>query len=132
MQVNGPDAGERERRRLASRVAELEALVYVPGLWRCPKCKFQLVQAVLSASTGTVHSHDKTGEKCPNCASPLWRVTERQAGNDMVDRCEQAVLRGRDLQAALQAVVDQVRVADDPEHLTLALVGKIAEQALKA
>ena len=90
-----------EFKRLNARIAELEALVYVPGLWRCAKCKFQLVQAVLSASTGAVHSHDKPGEKCPNCAGPLWRVTERQAGNDMADRCEQAVLRNLGLEAAL-------------------------------
>ena len=56
MQVNGPDASEQERRRLAARVAELEALVYVPGLWSCPKCKFQLMQANLHAHSGNVSS----------------------------------------------------------------------------
>lgn len=91
---------------LEKRIAELEALVYVPGLWRCAKCKFQLVQAVLNASTGTVHSHDKPGEKCPNCSGPLWRVTERQAGNDMVDRCEAAALRNGALEKALGRAID--------------------------
>lgn len=95
-----------EFKRLDARIAELESLVYVPGLWRCAKCDFHLVQAVLSASTGTVHSHDKPGEKCPNCASPLWRVTERQAGNDMAERCERAVLRNRALETALGRVID--------------------------
>lgn len=63
--------------------------VYVPGLWRCLKCEFQLCQATLCATTGTVGGRDEPGDKCPNCNSPLWRVSEREAGNEMVKRCEQ-------------------------------------------
>lgn len=68
------------------RIAELERLVYVPGLWRCAKCNFELMQMNLHASTGNVSARDKPGDKCPNCQSPLWRVTEREAGNRLVDR----------------------------------------------
>lgn len=78
-------AGVREA--LEKRVRELEKLIYVPGLWSCAKCKFQLVQSSLNANDGTVTARDTPGDKCPNCNGPLWRVTERQAGNDMVDRC---------------------------------------------
>lgn len=113
MQVNGPDAIEQERRRLASRVAELEALVYVPGLWCCAKCQFQLVQASLHAQSGTVSSRDVPGDKCPNCDVPLWRVTERQAGNQMVDRCEAAVLRSRDLELALHQIAGHGNITGD-------------------
>jgi len=59
----------------ADEIEALEREVYVPGLWRCPKCEFHLCQATL--------------DKCPNCDSPLWRVTERAARNEMVKRCEQ-------------------------------------------
>lgn len=83
------------------RIRELEKLVYVPGLWKCPKCNFQLMQASLNANNGSVTSMDKPGEKCPNCDSPLWRVTERQAGNDMVDRCEEQMNRAVAAEKAL-------------------------------
>jgi hypothetical protein len=73
---------------LLRRIEELEALVYVPGLWRCTKCDFQLIQANMSAHSGTVTARDEPGDKCPNCDSPLWRVTERQAGNNLIDRME--------------------------------------------
>ncbi|MFG1247318.1 hypothetical protein [Xanthobacter flavus] len=84
------------RTALAERDATIERLtklVYVPGLWKCPKCKFSLVQANLNASDGTVTARDQPGDKCPNCASPLWRVTERDAGNEMVDRAEEYLVR---------------------------------------
>lgn len=70
-------------------IARLEKLVYVPGLWRCAKCRFTLLQSNLNAADGSVTARDEPGDKCPNCNSPLWRVTERDAGNEMVDRCEQ-------------------------------------------
>lgn len=70
--------------------ARLARLVYVPGQWRCAKCKFTLIQANLNANGGTVTARDQPGDKCPNCDSPLWRVTERDAGNEMIDRAEEA------------------------------------------
>ena len=88
--------------QIAEAIEALELQVYVPGLWRCPKCKFQLVQSTLYAATGTVGARNEPGDKCPNCHGPLWRVTERQAGNDMVDRCEQAFEREKLLNAVIE------------------------------
>jgi uncharacterized protein with PIN domain len=82
--------------------AELEKQVYVSGLWRCPKCEFQLCQATLYAATGTVGARDTPGDKCPNCNGPLWRVSERQAGNEMVKRCEEELERNRMLNAVIE------------------------------
>ena len=96
---------ERVDPQAAARIAELEALVYVPGLWRCPKCKFGLLQSNLNAATGAVTARDTPGDKCPNCAGPLWRVTERQAGNDMVDRCEAAVIEAAALRKQLGRLI---------------------------
>jgi len=79
-----------ERDRLAKEVKRLEGLVYVPGMWACPKCKFSLVSASMNSLTGQVSANNEPGHKCPNCKTPLWRVTERDAGNQMVDRAEQA------------------------------------------
>ena len=94
--VNAHDALVAERDKLNAEVARLEKLVYVPGLWRCPKCDFTLVQSNLNALDGTVTARDEPGDKCPNCNGPLWRVTERQAGNDMVERCEKEIIRANE------------------------------------
>lgn len=77
---------------LKARVAELERLVYVPGLWKCAKCKFSLMQATISAHSGAIGTRDEPGERCPNCDVPLWRVTERDSGNELAVRCEEAIL----------------------------------------
>jgi uncharacterized protein with PIN domain len=60
--------------------AEIKVLmekIYVPGEWYCPKCRFSLIQKKLNALDGTVTARDEPGDKCPNCSSPLWRVSER-------------------------------------------------------
>jgi hypothetical protein len=92
-------AGATDYDSLRARVAELEGenerlakLVYVPGLRKCAKCGFVLVTSNLHAHTGAVTANDKAGT-CPNCNVPLWRVTERDAGNDMVDRATEQVAR---------------------------------------
>lgn len=81
-----------------------EDLVYVPGLWRCAKCEFELVQATLNARDGTVSARDTPGEKCPNCQSPLWRVTERAQRQEAQRECEAMWEKGRS--AALHQVAD--------------------------
>lgn len=97
-----------EIERLQARNAELEKLVYVPGLWRCAKCEFQLIQANLNANDGSVTARDKPGDKCPNCDSPLWRVTEREAGNKVIDDSEKHFAR-------LQARVAELEKPRRPE-----------------
>ena len=100
---------------MQARIAELEKLVYVPGLWRCPKCEFQLLQANLSAVDGRVSARDEPGDKCPNCGGPLWRVTERQAGNDLVDRCTQLLEENKLLKAQIEtsdAIATTARVVE--------------------
>jgi rubrerythrin len=83
-------AEKRAREEALAENARLARLVYVPGQWRCAKCKFTLIQANLNANDGTVTARDQPGDKCPNCDSPLWRVTERDAGNEMIDRAVEA------------------------------------------
>jgi hypothetical protein len=88
--------------QIVEAIEALERQVYVPGLWRCPKCGFVLCQANLYAATGAVGARDTAGDKCPNCHGPLWRVSERQAGNDMVKRCEQELARKKMLDAVIE------------------------------
>lgn len=93
---------------LHARIRELEKLVYVPGLWRCPKCRFSLLQSNLNMQDGTVTARDQPGSRCPNCDSPLWRVTERQAGNDMVDRAEEQMNRAVAAEKALRSAIAHI------------------------
>lgn len=76
-------------------------LIYVPGVWCCPKCQFTLVQSNLNAADGSVTARDTPGDKCPNCDSPLWRVSWQQQAKEMGERAEAEVLRSRALDKAL-------------------------------
>jgi hypothetical protein len=88
--------------QIAEAIEALERQVYVPGLWRCPKCEFRLRQATHYAATGTVGARDEPGDKCPNCNGPLWRVSERQAGNERGKRCKQELERTWMLDAVIE------------------------------
>lgn len=76
----------------AEKIKELERLVYVPGQWRCAKCKYVGIHAVICATSGAigVKANTKT-EQCPNGCGPLWRVTERQVGKELCDRLDVAL-----------------------------------------
>ena len=63
-------------------------IVYVPGHWHCPKCNFTLLQSNLNTADGSVTARDDTGDKCPNCASPLWRVSWKQYAKDGWEQAE--------------------------------------------
>lgn len=91
----------------ADEVERLEKLVFVPGMMRCAKCKFVGMHMVLRASDGAVGvKADLEPEKCPNGCGPLWRVSERDSGNEVCDRLEKYILRERALEAALQEIAD--------------------------
>jgi rubrerythrin len=101
--------------QLRKRIAELESLVYVPGLWRCAKCKFQLVQSCIRADDGAVGLRDDPGEICPNCNAPLWRVTERDAGNELVDRGMEQIERAERAEARVRELEQQLAGSPSPE-----------------
>lgn len=79
---------ERTLSALEPEIARLEALVYVPGVWNCAKCKFTLVSTTLNATSGHFKANTEP-QKCPNGCGPLWRKTERDAGNELIDRMDQ-------------------------------------------
>ena len=76
-------------KQMRGEIERLERLVYVPGLWSCPKCKLKLISNTLHAGTGLV-SANNSPQQCANGCGPMWRVTERDAGNDLCDRAEKA------------------------------------------
>ncbi|BCH33157.1 hypothetical protein MesoLjLc_50870 [Mesorhizobium sp. L-8-10] len=90
-------------------MSDMTTTLHVPGVWRCPKCKFRLVQMGFNAADGTVFNSDKPGEKCPNCSSPLWRVSWEDEAKEILDIAEAAILRERqlrDLVDELKRIVD--------------------------
>lgn len=70
-----PHAGAEDGER--AEIERLAALVHVPGVWRCAKCQFTLIQSNLNSWDGTVTARDEAGDKCPNDGAPLWRVSYR-------------------------------------------------------
>jgi hypothetical protein len=80
-----------------------DALIYVPGVFRCPKCNFRLIQSNLNAQDGTVTPRDAPGDKCPNDGSPMWRVTYRDELAEAYRICEQQVARAVDAETRASA-----------------------------
>jgi len=70
---------------MKAEIERLEALVYVPGLWACAKCQCQVVSNTMYTQSGTIGPNNKP-QVCPNDCGPMWRVTERDAGNRVADR----------------------------------------------
>lgn len=98
------------------RADEAEALVYAPGRWKCAKCNFTLQQANLNARDGTVTARDKAGDECPNCASPLWRVSWKTEAQENMDIAEAQWARAVAAESELTAL--RARVAELEGALT--------------
>lgn len=105
-------------------LTRLEGLVYVPGVWRCAKCDFRLIQSNLNASDGTVTARDTPGDKCPNCQSPLWRVTERQERTEALDMIEKGLERQCNLRSVACAVRDDAAIDQVNQRIVLADIPK--------
>ena len=86
---------ERNMKRLEGELSAAQAeierlakLVYVPGQTRCAKCKFVLISTEINAGTGQFRVNNEPQE-CPNGCGPMWRVTERDAGNELIDSMDE-------------------------------------------
>ena len=97
-----------EAQGLRRRISELEKMVYVPGMRKCAKCGFVLISTNLHVSHGTFSANDQP-EPCPNGCGPLWRVSERDAGNKMVDRCDHLADEIKRLTTALAVTAEEGR-----------------------
>lgn len=92
-------------REAANEIERLEKLVYVPGVLKCSKCGFGLIKTTLHVQTGNFSANNEP-DHCPNDGAPLWRVTERDAGNDLVDRGAEMSDQIIRLRATLQDIAD--------------------------
>lgn len=72
-------------------IERLERLVYVPGVWVCAKCKLSLISTLLDVSRG-LFAANKEPQQCPNGCGPLWRKTERDAGNELCIRVDELAM----------------------------------------
>lgn len=61
-------------------IERLEKLVYVLGHWKCAKCGFYLVSTNMHVPSGAFSANNEP-QQCANGCGPMWRVTERDAGN---------------------------------------------------
>jgi hypothetical protein len=68
-------------------IARLERLVYVPGVFKCAKCNLSLVSTTLNVAQNLAKANNEP-QQCPNGCGPLWRKTERDAGNELCDMLE--------------------------------------------
>lgn len=74
---------QREIEHLQAQVAALanDARLFVPGVWKCPKCKFSLTRTTLNISNGavgTTHADREEPENCPNDGTPMARESWEQ------------------------------------------------------
>lgn len=70
---------------LEAEVGRLHELVYVPGAFRCAKCNFRLIATTLNVAVGAAYANNAP-QDCPNGCGPLWRISERDAGNEISDQ----------------------------------------------
>ena len=90
----------------------LERLVYVPGALKCAKCGFRLVTTNLHVNTGQISANNEPQE-CANGCGPMWRVTERDAGNELIDRMDKLADDKKSAEQALAQERERVRSLED-------------------
>ncbi len=84
--INGPDL-RADLKMAAAALRDLDKLAFVPGLWRCAKCECQVISNTLHAGTGNISANNEP-QSCPNNCGPMWRVSERDAGNRLIDNAD--------------------------------------------
>ena len=75
---------------------------FVPGVFRCAKCGFQLIQSNLNATDGMITARDAPGDKCPNDGSPMWRVSWREYAMEQIEGYDRLISEKDAQIAALQ------------------------------
>lgn len=87
------DGLPRHEREYAGQLLDsIDAALFIPGVWHCEKCNFNLVLKTLHARTGAVTARTSPGETCPNCATALERVSYKDAFKEQQDRFEKYLL----------------------------------------
>ncbi len=90
---------------------DLAKRVYQPGIWRCAKCNFRLVQSNLHAASGAITTRDKPGDTCPNDGSPMWRVSWQEDASAATQWGEQQFDRAIKAETANAELVESAFIA---------------------
>lgn len=93
---------------LMERIKVLEKLVYVPGMWKCAKCSLVVTSNYLHAETGNVSANNDP-QKCLNGCGPMWRVTERDSGNEMSERCWEEAKSSNNLRERIRVLEEALK-----------------------
>jgi len=68
-------------------IARLAAMVYMPGVYHCPKCGFVVHKLIVNANTGNVMMRRHCDDVCPNDNTPLepstWEMDSRKMASVM-------------------------------------------------
>lgn len=102
-------------------IARLAKMVYVPGAWYCPKCKFQLVTSILYAASGNIGVDRKTPDPCPNDGTPMlpqtWETDAKSMSESMPDAVAMEMIHDlrRDEGDSITVLCDNLD-ADDEDH----------------
>lgn len=75
-------------------VKRLDALVYLPNHWQCPKCNFYQVNLILAPEG--IFADKKTPEQCPNDGTEMMPVSWKQNAQD-----------GRTVQDRLMQIINE-------------------------
>jgi hypothetical protein len=95
----------------SQRIIELERLAYVPGVLYCPRCGLSLNSMRFDAATSRIAASNPPDELCINCAGPLQRLSERDAGNRLCDRNEALLKEIRQLNEERQWLRNSIVLA---------------------
>lgn len=104
------------------RIEQLDQIVYIPGVFRCAKCELRLVSSTLNAGDGSVRAN-KEPQQCPNNCGPMWRITEREAGNKLADDLDTAcdkLIAAEARVRVLEGALEQVLAAHGDHQIALA------------
>lgn len=100
---------EEELAGARAEAAAVAADLYVPGLWRCPKCNFQQVLTILSPS-GVFANLKLHTEPCPNSkcnGARMLRVTWKQSNTDTARALETQLARAVAAEDLLRHIATQ-------------------------
>lgn len=74
-------------------------VTHVPGLWRCAKCKLDVLSTNLHVYSGTTSANTEPHE-CPNGCGPMWRVSEADYRKELLAQVNRLFYENRALKEA--------------------------------
>ena len=101
---------------------ELAKQVYVPGLWKCAKCKCTVVSTLIDANSGRFAANHEP-QQCPNDCGPMWRVTEREGGNNVADALDRMLERAEAAESTIArhvAALQEIGKGVEADQATIA------------